>query len=84
MLDIRDYYLRYQLIEKQVNDAAFSDMQKPSILSQLKGLLEYAEQLNKRFYNINKKFLNPSEIEQENALRNIKVENLYNRLSRKK
>lgn len=84
MADIRDFYLSYQLIEKHVNDTAFGDAQKPAVLDQLKELLSRSKNLDDRFSQLNKGFLNPSEIEQENQLRNIKVENLYNRLSGKK
>jgi hexosaminidase len=40
--------------------------------------------LDDRFEDLNNGFLNPSEIESENQIRNIKVYGLYNRLSRKK
>jgi hexosaminidase len=84
MFDIRDYYLQYQLIEKQVNGPSFNETQRVVVLNQLKQLLAISEDLNKRFESLNKHFLNPSEIIEENSLRNYKVNGLYNRLSRNK
>jgi len=84
MADIRDYYLQYQLIEKQVNESTFNDTEKASVLSALKQLQSISKKLDQRFSELNKGFLYPSEIEEENAIRNIKVNNLYNRLSRNK
>jgi hexosaminidase len=83
MADIRDYYLRYQAIEKLVNEPTFNDAQKPAILEKLKGLLANSKNLDDRFILLNKGFLTPSEIEEENQIRNIKINNLYKRLSRK-
>jgi hypothetical protein len=84
MTDIRNYYLQYQVIEKQVNDTTFNDTEKPVVLEKLKTLLASSEGLNTRFNALNKGFLNASDIAYENEVRNIKVINLYNRLARKK
>jgi len=83
MADIRDYYLRYQTIEKLVNEPTFNDVQKPAVLNKLNELLVMSKSLDDRFSLLNKGFLNPSEIEEENQVRNIKINNLYKRLSRK-
>ena len=84
MADIRDYYLRYQVIEKQVNVSTFTNAQKPDVLDQLKKLLANSKRLNERFFQLNKSFLYPSEIEEENRIRNIKINSLYDRLSGRK
>ena len=84
MADIRGYYLRYQAIEKMVNDPTFNGSQKPVIIDKLKKLLAGSKSLDDRFIQLNKGFLNPSEIQEENLLRNIKVIHLYDRLARKK
>jgi hexosaminidase len=84
MADIRNYYLRYQVIEKKANDITFNDTQKAVALNQLKELLTVSKDLDKRFNELNKDFLNPAAITDENALRNMKVINLYNRLARNK
>ena len=41
-------------------------------------------ELDKRFFDLNKNYLYPAELAQENELRNVKVRLLYQRLSRKK
>jgi hypothetical protein len=81
MADIREYYLRYQAIEKLVNEDTFNETQKPVVLDRLKELLASSKNLDDRFNKLNKGFLNPSQIEEENQIRNIKVNSLYNRLS---
>jgi hexosaminidase len=84
MADIRNYYLKYQVIEKQVNQPEYGEAQKAAILSNLQALMADSKGLDDRFEDLNNGFLNPSEIESENQIRNIKVYSLYNRLSRKK
>lgn len=84
MADIRDYYLRYQAIEKQVNEASFTLAQNDAVLDSLSRLLANGRTLDDRFRELNKDFLNPSQIEEENEIRNAKVIILYDRLSRKK
>ncbi|HEX9512303.1 MAG TPA: beta-N-acetylhexosaminidase [Puia sp.] len=84
MADIRDYYLRYQAIEKQVNEAGFTIAQNDAVLDSLSKLLANSKSLDDRFRELNKGFLNPSQIEEENQIRNAKVIILFNRLSRKK
>ena len=82
MADIRDYYLRYQAIESEVNDASFNESRRPGTLDGLKQLLAESAGLDDRFRQLNERFLKRSEIEEENKVRNIKVKNLYDRLAR--
>ncbi len=82
--DIRDYYLRYQAIEKQANEESFTAAQTASAVQELKDLLAGSSALDDRFAKLNKGYINPSQIEEENQLRNAKVIILYDRLSRKK
>lgn len=84
MADIRDYYLQYHVIERQVNESVFNETEKSGVLSALKELQAKSKILDERFDQLNTDFLYPSEIEEENAIRNIRVNNLYNRLSRTK
>ncbi|MDB5118337.1 MAG: beta-N-acetylhexosaminidase [Mucilaginibacter sp.] len=84
MADIREYYLQYQVIEKQLNDPSFKVATTPVVIEKLKTLLAASKGINDRFSLLNKGYLNPADIEYENQVRNIKVINLYNRLSRKK
>ena len=84
MADIRNYYLRYQVIEKQVNQPEYGEAQKAEVLNSLKTLMAESKELDDRFKTLNKGFLHPSEMEAENQIRNIKVYGLYDRLSRQK
>jgi len=84
MADIRDYYLRYQTIERQANEAGFTSAQTDAVLQELKDLLANSTSLDERFATLNKGFINPSQIEEENQIRNAKVLILYDRLSRKR
>jgi hexosaminidase len=84
MSAIRDYYLRFQLIQKEINDFGFERTKRPALVQRLKALLIISKKLDHRFAKANKGFLNPSEIEEENQIRNMSVKNLYTRLSGKK
>ena len=84
MNDIRIHYLRYEEVEKTVNSPSFDPNHIPAILSQLKMLMTKGDELDKRFNELNKNYLYPAELAQENELRNVKVRLLYQRLSRQK
>jgi hypothetical protein len=84
MTDIRVHYLRYEEIEKEVNSPSFNSKRVLPILAKLKELMTTGDQLDKRFIALNKDYLYPAELAQENELRNAKVHILYNRLSRKR
>jgi hexosaminidase len=84
MTGIRIHYLRYEEIEKTVNADTFSPGKIPSILARLKALMVTGNELDQRFIALNKSYLYPAELAQENELRNAKVRILYDRLSRKK
>ncbi|MDB5135889.1 MAG: beta-N-acetylhexosaminidase [Mucilaginibacter sp.] len=81
MTDIRIHYLKYEAIEKMINANAFN---LNKILTQLKSLMATSNELDKRFIVLNKDYLYPAELAQENELRNVKIRLLYQRLSRKK
>ncbi len=83
MADIRDFYLRYQSIEKLINDSGFTDVERPAVIGRLKELVAVSKNLDRRFNQLNKNFLTPAGIDEENQIRNIKVNNLNERLSRK-
>ncbi len=84
MTDIRIHYLQYEEIEKTTNSVAFDTQQIPAILTQLEGLMLAGNELDKRFITLNKDYLYPAELAEENELRNVKVRLLYQRLSRKR
>jgi hypothetical protein len=84
MKDIRANYLAYEVIEKRTNSPEFTDSQVPATLSQLKELMAEDKKLDQRFNELNKDYLYPSELAQENDLRDAKARLLYDRLSRNK
>jgi hypothetical protein len=84
MMDIRLHYLKYELIEAKVNSPSFSIAQVPGVLDELKKLIAVENDLDARFNELNKDYLYPSELAEENQLRNAKVRLLYYRLSRQK
>jgi hypothetical protein len=80
MTAIRLQYLRYTVIEQQVNDENFTAAGIPQAVTQLKGLLASAAVLDKQFIALNKNSYNMAELQEENKLRNAKLQLLYNRL----
>jgi hexosaminidase len=84
MTDIRVHYLQYEEIEKTANSASFDTREIPKILTQLEDLMATGNELDKRFIDMNKDYLYPAELAEENELRNVKVRLLYQRLSRKR
>jgi hexosaminidase len=84
MADIRMLYLSYQKIEAEVNDASFNNSKIPSVLVQLKKLLNDAKLIDERFINLNKNTLYADELKEENNLRNSKINLLYQRLTKER
>jgi hexosaminidase len=84
MAGIRSHYLEFHYVLQKVNTPTFTNAQVPEVLQELKNVMATEETLNRQFIELNKNYLNPSELEQENDLRNIRVRLLYDRLSRKK
>jgi hypothetical protein len=84
MADIRMLYLSYQKIEAEVNDPGFSNSKIPSTLVQLKKLLSDAKLIDQRFITLNKDTLYVSELQEENDLRNSKINLLYQRLAKER
>ena len=82
MAEIRMLYLNYQKIEKQVNMVSFTKVQLPAVVQQLKQLQEDSKKIDQRFIDLNKNTLYMGELEEENNLRDSKINLLYNRLTR--
>lgn len=80
MSEIRARYLKYMHIENQINSADFDVAKLPGLIAELKTLKEHT--FNDQFEELNKDFLYEAEIEQENLLRNSKIDLLYDRLTR--
>jgi hexosaminidase len=81
MAGIRVHYLQFHDILQRVNSPSFAKEQVPGILQELKNMMINEEILSLHFDELNKGFLNTSELKQENDLRNIRVRLLYDRLS---
>jgi len=84
MAGIRVHYLEFLEILQRVNSPSFTTNQVPGILHELKNLMMEEEILNLHFDELNKGYLDASELKQENDLRNIRIQLLYDRLSRNK
>jgi hypothetical protein len=84
MADIRVHYLQFHYILDMVNSPSFTTDKVPDILKDLKAMMENERVLDWQFIKFNKGYLNPTELAQENNLRNARVRLLYERLSRNK
>jgi len=84
MTGIRLNYLRLEEITQRTNSPDFTTDMVPGVLKELKNLLMTDDLLSMHFSEVNKDFLNPSELEAENNLRSFRIHLLYDRLSRKK
>jgi hexosaminidase len=83
MADIREFHLQYEWIESRVNDSEFHPSASQYILTELSQLIERSKLIDQQFIFINKDFLIGAELETENAVRNSRVQNLYERLKLK-
>jgi hexosaminidase len=84
MTGIRVNYLQFQDILQRVNSPSFTEAMVPSVLQELKNLMIGNDVLDLHFTELNKNFLNASEIKTENNLRDLRIQLLYDRLSRNK
>jgi hexosaminidase len=84
MARIRQQYLSFELIEQSVNAPEYRVSDSPSVLALLKDLLSVAKTLGDDFTRLQKDFLHPAEVRQENELRNARLISLYQRLSRQR
>ena len=81
---IRLQYLRFSLIEKEVNSDSFNSIGVPDAIKQLQVLIANSATLDKKFIALNKDSYNPAELEEENNLRNAKLLLLYKRLAKER
>ena len=84
MADIRLQYLNYQKIERQVNMPSFNNGQRVAVVQQLKQLLAGSEKIDQRFIELNKSTLYMGELQEENNLRDSKINLLYQRLTKQR
>jgi hexosaminidase len=84
MTGIRVNYLQLEYILQKANAPDFTAEMVPGILQELRNLMMSEDVVDMHFIELNKNFLNASELEAENNLRNLRTRLLYDRLSRKK
>ncbi|GET25396.1 family 20 glycosylhydrolase [Prolixibacter sp. NT017] len=77
MLDLRDFYLAFKQVESVYESDQYNREMGKVILPKLKKLLDESKDLNARFAELNKGFLYPDEIKQQNHIRNEKLKNIY-------
>ena len=82
MADIRVQYLRFAAIEAEANSPVFTKRDVPALLTRLRALLAEAPSLSRRFIDLNKDDFYLAELQQENALRTVRLKELYDRLNR--
>jgi hexosaminidase len=83
MIDIRLHYVQFEYILFRVNEPSFTIAGVPSILRELKALIDNGKALDIQFIALNKGYMHDTELRQENDLRNARIKLLYDRLSRK-
>lgn len=81
---IRVYYLQFHYILETVNSPSFTPAQVPGVLAELKTMMANGDVLDRQFIKLNKAYLYPAELKEENDLRNMRIRLLYDRLSKTK
>ena len=84
MIDLREYYLAFSELESMYNSPQFSLKNSTDLIPKLNELRIESKKLDKRFTKLNKGFLFDSEIEDQNRIRNLGLNTLYNRISKLK
>ena len=80
MLDLRQFYLDSKIVEATYESDEYSKGKEPELLSAITELLKKSVKLDQRFSSLNKGFLYPSEITEQNRIRSQKVRNIYSAL----
>ena len=80
MLDLRQFYIDSKMAESLYESDFLTKGRKPELAGTVSGLLSRAKKLDRRFSALNKGFLYPSEIEEQNQVRSRKTENIYTAL----
>ena len=77
MLDLRSFYLDFKKVESVYESDQYNRETAMIILPELERLLEESKSLDERFADLNKGFLYPDEIREQNHIRNEKLEKVY-------
>lgn len=84
MAEIRTNYLSFHYLLAKANSAGFGEAELQETLKELRHLLMGQDIVDMHFAELNKNFLYPAEIKEENDLRDIRAKLLYDRLSKTK
>lgn len=79
MADIRVFYLEFMVIQTSLNDGTLA---VADAITHLDALRKEQPRLDQEFIRLNRDLLYPSALDEENRLRNERVDQLYERLSR--
>ena len=77
MIDLRLFYLNFKKVESVYESDQYNRKTAKEILPELKKLVKKSKELNERFAFLNKGFLYPEEIEEQNNIRNKKLINIF-------
>lgn len=77
MIDLRLFYLDLKKVEAFYESDKYSRGMAAKIIPELERLLKESEKLDKRFAYLNKGFLYPKEIEEQNSVRSEKLKKIY-------
>ncbi len=77
MLDLRSFYLDFKKVESVYESDQYNREMARVIMPELESLLEESKRLDERFADLNKGFLYPDEIREQNHIRNEKLERVY-------
>ena len=81
MTDLTIHRLRLMVVERQVHSRGFTSAMRTRAAGKLAALLAAAEELDRRFVELNTGYLHPSELAEENRRRNRGMHLLYDRLA---
>ena len=80
MLDLRLFYLDSKMLESEYESDFMAKTEKTKMKNAFSELIDRSKKLDQRFSALNKGFLYPSEIEEQNRIRSQKVRNIYETL----
>lgn len=81
-VEIREFYLRFRVIQDVVQSATFSEKDKTQVIKQLDALLKDSQTLDKQFKKLFTGKLYESEIERLNQVRSKQIVLLHDQLTR--
>lgn len=80
MLDLRLFYLDSKMLESEYESDFMAKTEKTKMMNAFSELIDRSKKLDQRFSSLNKGFLYPSEIDEQNRIRSQKIRNIYEAL----